>query len=459
MFNNYGKSYYNTRRRWRRNRNRRRSRINPLPVLLAVLVVGLLIFTAVSFFGGRVESVSELELSKISDKSVTLKWKKPEKSSGYLIYQRKKDSDEFKKLGEITNKKISTYTVSSLKAATEYQFAVSSYITDDKNEKSESDKILIDAFTKPSVIDISKMEVLDNNNLKVEWKAVKNAKQFQIQYEKGTDGEFKSADVQKVSGKKKSVTIKNLVEDASYSIRMRYYIMHNEDKVYSSWSKVSTTLIIENFSISSEIDPDKPMVALTFDDGPGFNKASNQILDTLEKYKAKATFFMVGYNASVLPDNVKRKVELGMELGNHTWNHKHYGENVTASDIKKASNAIYKICGQYPTAFRSPGGMTTTKIRKECKAENMALYYWSIDTEDWRSRDAKSVEKNVLNYVQDGDIILMHEIYESTAKAVEKIVPKLIKKGYQLVTCQELVKAKSGKDPEPGIQYISGRLG
>lgn len=85
----------------------------------------------------------------------------------------------------------------------------------------------------------------------------------------------------------------------------------------------------------------------------------------------------------------------------------------------------------------------------------MPLYYWSIDTQDWLSRDADKVYESVINNVGDGDIILMHEIYNSTADAVKRIVPKLQKMGYQLVTCKELVYAKNGKSPEPGVEYFS----
>ena len=197
------------------------------------------------------------------------------------------------------------------------------------------------------------------------------------------------------------------------------------------------------------------MIALTFDDGPLTVEVSEKILDTLEKYNARATFFMVGNLTESRAANLKRKVQLHCEIGNHTWNHEHYGKNVTAQDISKASDAIEKACGQRPTAFRSPGGNTTETIRNECKKENMALYYWSLDTEDWKYRNADHVYKAVMNNVQDGDIILMHEIYPSTAEAVERMVPELVKKGYQLVTCEELIKAKTGKEPEAGTQYLN----
>ena len=85
----------------------------------------------------------------------------------------------------------------------------------------------------------------------------------------------------------------------------------------------------------------------------------------------------------------------------------------------------------------------------------MPLYYWSIDTLDWKSKNADAVYNKVMKQVKDGDIILMHELYDSTAAAVERMVPELIKQGYQLVTCEQLVYAKTGKKPVPGTQYLN----
>jgi peptidoglycan/xylan/chitin deacetylase (PgdA/CDA1 family) len=84
----------------------------------------------------------------------------------------------------------------------------------------------------------------------------------------------------------------------------------------------------------------------------------------------------------------------------------------------------------------------------------MPLYYWSIDTEDWKSRDAQKVYNAVIKNAKDGDIVLMHDIYSSTAEAVEKIVPKLIEEGYQLVTVSELIQVKTGNPPTAGQQYV-----
>ena len=221
-------------------------------------------------------------------------------------------------------------------------------------------------------------------------------------------------------------------------------------------SDKSSSALSRQAIYNSYVDGDIPMIALTFDDGPGYNDASDKILDILEKYGVRATFFMIGKNAADNPDNIKRKLQLGCELGNHTYDHNHYGSLVTRDDIKKCSEAIKKITGEYPTAFRSTGGNTTDLILDECKAEGMALYYWSLDTEDWHLRDAGKIYDTVISNVKDGDIILMHDIYDSTANAVNLIIPKLLDEGYQFVSVSELVRYKSGKLPEAGKQYVNG---
>ena len=151
--------------------------------------------------------------------------------------------------------------------------------------------------------------------------------------------------------------------------------------------------------------------------------------------------------------------ELGCELGNHTYDHKQYGKNVSASSIQNGAEAISNAAGGAKvTCFRSTGGMTTDAMRDECRKEGVPLYHWSLDTEDWKSRDAEKVYDVVMSQIKDGDIVLMHEIYESSAEAFEKIVPELLSQGYQFVTCDELITAKTGAPPEPGTQYKSATV-
>ncbi|MBQ5347689.1 MAG: polysaccharide deacetylase family protein [Ruminococcus sp.] len=440
---------YNKRRRRKRKKLLTGRRVFILAV--AALVI-FLIFTIWNALTPKMPPVENLKSGKASQSSVALKWDKIKDADGYYVYAKTFEEPDFKKVATV--KKKTSYTVKKLKSLTDYTLCVTSFKKFDNIV--ESDRRTIDTRTLPAVPVFTECKSKSEGAISLSWKSVPKAVKYQIQYVKGDERDFKSAAVKSVNASKNpSATLTGLEKSGPYCVRIRTNAKYNDQDINSDWSSSNTVYIAENFTLRSEIDPNKPMIALTFDDGPGYNKASKHILDTLEKYNAKATFFMVGRNAEGNAGNVRRKARLGMELGNHTWNHAHYGENVLPSDIKKASDAIYNICGVYPTAFRSPGGMTTGTIKAECKKENMPIYYWTIDTEDWRSRDADAVYDKVIDSVSDGDIILMHEIYNSTADAVKRMVPKLLKKGYQLVTCKELMYAKNGKAPEAGVEYIS----
>lgn len=418
-------------------------------IILLVVVSGVTLWNV---FTPRIDPVGNLKSVKASQDSVSLKWSTVKDAEGYNIYTKTAEDRDFKKAGSV--KKISEYTVKKLKPLTDYTFAVSSFR---KNGDSivESDKKTFDAYTITATPVITECKSDKESEVTLSWKAVAGAVKYQVQYVKNSK-DFKKAETKSFNpSKSPKATLTGLDKSGYYSLRVRATAYHEPNYINSAFSVSNTVYIEENFTLRNEIDPNKPMVALTFDDGPGYNKASKHILNTLEKYGAKATFFMVGKNAADHPGNLKRKIRLGMELGNHTYNHAHYGSNVSFSDINKASQAIFDACGQYPTAFRSPGGMTTGSIKSSCKKLNMPIYYWSVDTRDWASRDADSIYNLTINNVDDGDIILMHEIYDATADAVKRLVPKLIKKGYQLVTCRELMYAKNGKAPTPGVEYIT----
>lgn len=201
-----------------------------------------------------------------------------------------------------------------------------------------------------------------------------------------------------------------------------------------------------------DIDTSKPMVAITYDDGP--SAVTDKILDILEKNGAKATFFQIGSQVESYPNTEKRIAALGCELANHTWEHK-WLSSLDADGINyqldHASEVVASVAGQRPKLMRPPGGFYNETVQAEA---DMPMIYWSVDTEDWKTRDAEKTISAVLDHVRDGDIILMHDLYEQTAEASETIIPELIKKGYQLVTVSELAQAK-GMTLENGKVYYS----
>ena len=212
------------------------------------------------------------------------------------------------------------------------------------------------------------------------------------------------------------------------------------------------------FSNGRYIDPSRPMVALTYDDGPE-PKVGNVIMDSLLEVDGRCTFFMVGNTVARSEESkaeVKRMAEEGFEVANHSYAHKYYNKlssQEVIDDVLKCNQAIKDVCGVEPTVFRLPGGIMTDAVRNSVK---MPIISWSIDTLDWKTREAAATINAVLGedvHVQDGDIILMHELYVSTGEASKVIIQTLTNLGFQLVTVSELIQYRSGGLIEPGKQY------
>lgn len=198
------------------------------------------------------------------------------------------------------------------------------------------------------------------------------------------------------------------------------------------------------------IDPNRPMVALTFDDGPG--PRTDELLEVLEKNNARATFFMLGEKAGRYGDTVKKMADIGCELGNHSYDH----TNLTKLDDKgiqaqmgDTNNVLVQAAGQRATVMRPPYGAINDSVKKNV---GMPMILWSIDTLDWKTRNVQSTIDNVMDNVGDGDIILLHDIHTETIDASIKLIPKLIDAGYQLVTVSELAEAR-GINLENGTKY------
>lgn len=194
------------------------------------------------------------------------------------------------------------------------------------------------------------------------------------------------------------------------------------------------------------VDQSAPMVALTFDDGPSEN-ATERILKVLEENYSRATFFMVGTNAEKYPELVADIASAGCELGNHTYGHKDLTKLDSAGreeQVDLVNRAVNKATGSDTTVIRPPYGSYDDAVLGDLQ---IPVVLWDLDTEDWSSRNAQKIVDNVLNQVQDGDIVLMHDIYDSTADAVELLVPILKEKGFQIVTVSEMAKYK-GKELE-----------
>lgn len=196
---------------------------------------------------------------------------------------------------------------------------------------------------------------------------------------------------------------------------------------------------------------DTQVVALTFDDGP-FTKVTNRIIDVLLEYEAGATFFVVGSRLEMYSDTLKRLYENGFEVASHTWSHKNLNkltEKQITKEITRTLDGLKKYIPVENVLLRPPYGSANETVRGLAKT---ALINWSLDSGDWKSRDSEKIIEHVLDTVQDGDIILMHDLYECTAEAVEYLVPELIERGYRPVSVSELFRIKD-IPLEEGILY------
>ena len=196
----------------------------------------------------------------------------------------------------------------------------------------------------------------------------------------------------------------------------------------------------------STIDPSRPMIALTFDDGPRAS-VTNRILDSLGQYGGRATFFMVGTNVPQNGEVIRRMVAQGCEVANHTNDHKYIsklGNEGIVSQVSAVNQKVAAACGVSPVVMRPPGGYIDAHSLSVLGSMGMPAIMWSIDTRDWQHRNAQKTINNVLSQVKDGDIVLMHDIYDATADAAVALIPELTARGYQLVTVSELAAARGG---------------
>ena len=195
----------------------------------------------------------------------------------------------------------------------------------------------------------------------------------------------------------------------------------------------------------SGIDPSKPMVALTFDDGPNA-EATNRILDSLQAVGGKATFFVVGTRLTGKNlEALKRAASSGMEIGNHTYAHAYLTKQTKEERLqamKSVNDIVYENTGQRVRNFRPPGGLYNDEILGEIESFDMAVALWAIDTLDWKHQNPEKTTVSILDNIKDGDIVLMHDLFVPTATAAEKVIPELHKRGFQLVTMAQLAKLR-----------------
>ena len=288
---------------------------------------------------------------------------------------------------------------------------------------------------------------VDGVELKNSWKTVKGSKYYFGKNGKAYTGKKKIGKATYFfadNGKRK--TGWKTINDK------KYYFSTRNGKMVTGKKNISHYLCYFNDKgvLTRKIDKNKKMVALTYDDGPSIY--TPRILKILKENDSVATFFVVGNRVPTYSDTVKTACDMGCEIGNHTYEHKcltRLSEAEVRRQISRTNKNVKKVTGQTPVIMRPTGGATNTNVKKWV---GMPSIIWSIDTLDWKTRNADSTKRAVLDHVKDGDIVLMHDLYSATATASETIIPELVRRGYQLVTVSELAECRGGMK-ETGAYY------
>lgn len=205
----------------------------------------------------------------------------------------------------------------------------------------------------------------------------------------------------------------------------------------SGWNYMKSDDVEETIAEQSASYYEK-VVALTFDDGPGY-KTTMALLDGLKERDVKATFFLVGEKITERSSVIERMYEDGHLIGNHTYTHIQLDAVNTAcamDEIEKTNELILQITGEVPKYIRPPFGSWNTQLEQQI---NMTPVLWTLDTSDWNTRHVNQIVNYVVDNVESGDVILMHDIYDTSVVAALEIVDQLKAKGYIFVTVDDLL--------------------
>jgi len=187
-------------------------------------------------------------------------------------------------------------------------------------------------------------------------------------------------------------------------------------------------------------------IALTFDDGPHPTYTA-EILDILEEYGIKATFFVIGSNCEAHPEVLRRAIRDGHEIGNHTYSHPHLTkikEEKLTREVEKTESVLFELGAYRTRLFRPPEGVYSETVSKTVAAFGYIPILWTVDTEDWRLPPAKTIAETVLSHTEPGVIILCHDYVSGKSKtpdALRIFIPELLRRGYVFVTVSELLES------------------
>ncbi|WP_090720167.1 polysaccharide deacetylase family protein [Paenibacillus typhae] len=196
-----------------------------------------------------------------------------------------------------------------------------------------------------------------------------------------------------------------------------------------------------------EVPTKQKVIALTFDDGPDPTDTA-KILDVLQEYNAKCTFFAIGKKIAAYPEIASRVISEGHELANHTYNHVYFKRPISVEqamkELKQTEDEIVKVTGRHSSLFRPPGGMYDETLVNVSNRMGLkpVLWSWHQDTRDWNRPGVWKISNKVIKNAHNGDIVLFHDYVHGqsqTHEALQIILPALEKQGYRFITVSELI--------------------
>ncbi len=368
--------------------------------------------------------------------------------SSTLIYEKYKNSEKVDLKNNITDYKEEKYTNNRNVSISYPKFNIENIDKKIKNittlYKNKSNvKITYDVYINGEILNVF-FEINDNdkfnyNNIVIdikENKIIENFIDLNI---------YKDIILERVKYKYKTNIYESIVRDnfsnMSYKITDEGIYFYFNDSLFENLIyKVYVFLANENTKEVFEENYDK-VIAFTFDDGP--SNYTMEIVNALVLNNSKATFFELGNRMKYNQEIVKNVLNNKMEIGSHTYAHKNLNklsESELDEEINSTNIIFNEITGENIKLLRPPYGNTNEFVRSRV---NTPIITWSIDTNDWLYKDSEYVYNHIITNVQDGDIILMHDIYPETVEAVKKVLPYLVQIGYKVTTVSELAEIKN----------------